>query len=271
MVGRIGRRSTAALLALTLASVIVGAAIADGTSLLPSLQFDLGAEVAPMTLSKSQMQPVALDFHGRVSMPDGTHPSALREMTIELDHDLSIDTTGVSVCRPAPQYDIRMPPGALRRRCKGSIVGGGKAGVEIAFPEDPSIREQSPVSIYNGGLRDGAQTLYVHSLVRVPVPVEIVSTIEIKRVRQKRYGSRLIVKIPVIAGGSGSLLDFDLRIKRLFELGGVHRSVVTARCPDGRLDVKAESLLFRNEAHTPGVAPTTTMKGDLTIPCAPTR
>lgn len=238
------------------------------TNTLLPLRFELGGEVMPMKLPRGERQPVALELLGRVATTDGTHPPALREMTLELDRDFAIDLKGVPVCRPAPQYDMRRPPGELRQRCRSSIVGGGKVDLEIAFPEQHPIQEQSAVTIYNGGLRNGAQTLHAYVLIHVPVPAEIVFTIEIKRVRQGPYGSQAVVEIPVIAGGSGSLIDFDLRVKRLFELGGVRRSVVTAKCPDGRLDVGAESL-FENEAHVPGEMSTTTMSGNIAIPCHP--
>ncbi len=150
-------------------------------------------------------------------------------------------------------------------------MGRGKADFEIAFPELQPFKERSPVTVYNGGLSNGVRKLYVNALIATPVPAEIVSTVEIERVHRGRYGSQAMVKIPVIAGGHGSLLDFDLHLKRLFEFGGVRRSVVAAKCSDGQLDVKADSLLFENEADTPGVAPTTLMKGSFVVPCQPER
>lgn len=231
----------------------------------PLLRIAMGGRVAPMTLPRREMRPVAFDLHGRVSTGNGTHPSALREMTISLDRSVSIDSSGMPICRRS----IVEERGALPAECSGAIVGGGKADFDIAFPEQPPIREESPVTVYNGGLRDGAQALYVYARADVPVPAAIVSTVEIQRVHQGRYGSQAVIKVPVIAGGSGSLLDFDLHMKRFFELKGVRQSIVQARCPDGGLSMEASQVLFKNEAHTPGVAPTTTMKGLFSIPCTP--
>ena len=285
MVGGIGKRLTGGLLlALILAVGIVGAAIADGgvriscpltagddsdtCPPIPRLRFELDGQVTPMSLPRNEMQPAALDLHGRVQTTDATHPSALREMTIELDRNVSIDSTGVPVCRGWGGRELR---GEGPRDCGSAIAGRGRADFEIAFPEQGPVKDESPVTIYNEGLDHGVQKLNAYAFVTVPVPAEIITTVEIKRVPQERYGSQAVVKVPVIAGGSGSLLRFDLRLKRLFELRGVRRSVVKARCPDGRLSMKADPILFKNEAHTPGVPATTVMRGLLSIPCTHTR
>lgn len=283
LVGRIGRGVTVALpLAFVLVLGIAGAGAAgdgariscplsaegeDGvcTNTFPPLQVELGGEVTPIRLSRAEMQSVALDLQGRVSTVDGTHPPALREMTTELDRNVAINLKGVPACRPT--IIVEQQIGGAARACESTIVGGGNAEFEIAFPEQPPMTERGPVTIYNGELEDGVRKLYVYAYVHVPVPAAIVSTIEIKRIHEGRYGSQAVIKVPVIAGGSGSLIDFDLHLKRLFKLGDVRRNVVTARCPKGQLDAEANPLIFKNEAHTPGAPSTTVIKSRFAIPC----
>lgn len=79
-------------------------------------------------------------------------------------------------------------------------------------------------------------------------------------------GLHTVAKIPPIANGSGSLLGFNLRIRRTFVRDGRKQSYLAARCSDGVFKVRA-SASFRNELHTPGVAATTTMKGAIAVPC----
>lgn len=227
----------------------------------PGLTVDFGVGVAPKKLPKHELAPVAIALRGKVSTTDGTHPSALREVTIDLDRNIVVDATGLPVCR-AGGRDV-----SIRKACRSSIVGSGKADFELAFPEAPPIRSQSKLTAYNTGVKAGAITLVVGS-IDVPAPRTIAIPIEIDRVHTGRYGLRAVAKVPVVAGGSGSLIDFNLQIKRLFDHRGSRMSYAMARCPNRQLETEVSALL-RNEAHEPGVAGTTVIKGTSAFPCTP--
>jgi hypothetical protein len=97
----------------------------------------------------------------------------------------------------------------------------------------------------------------------VPVPAAVVTTVNIQR---KGGGLQGVARIPVIAGGSGSLLDFKFKLGKTSSYRGRRVGYLEARCPTGAMILKA-SALFRNETHTPGVAATTMPKGSLVVPC----
>jgi len=59
----------------------------------------------------------------------------------------------------------------------------------------------------------------------------IVTTLKIKKVHNGRYGLKTVATIPKIAGGSGSVKSFNLKINK--------KGVLTAKCPDGKLQAKA--------------------------------
>ncbi len=141
--------------------------------------------------------------------------------------------------------------------------------MEIAFPEQAPIRAHSPLTLFNGGTKGGKTTLFIHAFITVPVPAAIVTTVTIKKIHKGRYGYHAIARIPVIAGGSGSVLDFSFKIKRIFSYKGKKRSYIAARCPDGHFKAKVLKALFRNEARTPGVASTTVLRSSLVVPCTP--
>jgi hypothetical protein len=228
----------------------------------PGLIVKFGGEVIPRKLPRHEMAPVAVGLWGRVATTDGTHPSALREATIDFDRNIALDARGLPVCHP-PGRDIRIT--SLRQICRNAIVGGGSADFELAFPEEKPIRDHSRVTVYNRGVRDGITTLISVASIDVPVPSAIATTIEISRA-QRPYGLQAVARLPVIAGGSGSLLDFKLRIRRFFAYQGSRSSFVTARCPHGVLD-EVGRLLFKNEANSPEAPSTTLMRGAFTIPC----
>jgi len=266
-----------ALAATALAIGAAGVAIASGTSSAavclrsalslgggcgsPGLTVKVGGGVERKGLPAREVAPAALKLWAKVSTSDGTHPSALREVTIDLDRNLLISAEGLSICNPGGRE------ASIRKACANSIVGGGKADFEIAFPEASPIQSASKLTVYNGGVKGGVTTLYAVASVNVPAPRTIAIPLEFEKIHKGRYGLHAVAKVPVIAGGSGSLLDFRLRIKRSFSYRGQPESLVAARCPASQL--KAEiSALFRNEAGTPGVPATTAIRGTVALPCS---
>lgn len=136
---------------------------------------------------------------------------------------------------------------------------------EIAFPEQPAIQTASKLVAYNGGVEDGATRLYLVTFITVPVPVAIVTQVAIRRTHE---GLRAIAKVPVIAGGAGSVLHFKLRLERVFRYRGKPKSYLAARCQHGDLAARIRAL-FKNEAGVPGVAAATVVRGTLAFPCVP--
>lgn len=100
-------------------------------------------------------------------------------------------------------------------------------------------------------------------------PAPLIATVKLRKTHHVgRYGLQAVAKIPPIADGSGSLLDFSLEVKRLFTYKDTQESYAMARCPDGHLNAEI-STLFKNEAKVPGVASQTLMMGTVTRRCTP--
>jgi hypothetical protein len=53
------------------------------------------------------------------------------------------------------------------------------------------------------------------------------------------FGIKAVGKIPVVAGGSGSLTAFNFTLHRLFTYKGEKHSYASARCADGHLNAHA--------------------------------
>ena len=69
----------------------------------------------------------------------------------------------------------------------------------------------------------------------MPVPAAIVTTVKIKKINKGRYGLLVVAKIPKIAGGSGSVTSFSLKIDKKYTYKGKKVSVLrpnalTASC-----------------------------------------
>lgn len=234
--------SAAALLGALIALALASGAGAESPTKTEGqgTEYRLGIEVDPQRLPKGEAEPVELLLTGEIGRPDGTHPSPLQELSLDLDRDISLDLTGVPACHFS-RLQIQAPPGAdeLRKKCRRSIVGRGSAKTEIALPEGLRVPTQSGLLIFNGGVQRGIETLYARFEIDVPVPASIVTTIEIRRIRDGRLGTRLSLTPPKIAGGNGSLTSLRMRLFKRFRAEGETHSVISARCAHGALVARA--------------------------------
>jgi hypothetical protein len=263
------RKNVLAALALSVALAVGVAAIASaaGTTIRTgNLILRFGANVSPKKLPRHRYAPIALHINGKIKTVDGTHPSAFRETTVDIDKNGRINTRGVPVCRGG-QLEARNTR-AAKRVCSKAIVGRGSAHVEISFPEQKPIKVASPLLIFNGGTKGRKTTMYIHSFITIPVPAAIVTTITIKKIHKGRFGYRTVARVPMIAGGSGSALDFKFTIaKKFFRFKRRKHSYLEARCPDGHFQAKVRRSVFKNETREPGVAGQTVLKGGVIVPC----
>lgn len=231
-----------------------------GSCSFPPLQFKLGVRVAPQKLQRRELTPAALSLFAKVATTDGTQPSALREIEVDLDKDWAVDADGLPSCgRRALSVGSEA---AARRACAGAIVGNGIAHVQRSGSVD-----SVPLTLFNGGTRSGTTTVLVYGSMRTQSPAAIVVPVEVEP--HAGSGLHAVAKIPSIAGGAGSILDFSFEIRRSFMRQGEQQSYLSARCPDGAFELKTRAI-FRNELHTAGIAPTTTLQGLMTLPCIPT-
>lgn len=253
-----------AAVGVVLAGVVAASALAATITMRAgNLKLTVGGTPFPRTLPKKKLAPVGLKVRGKIQTTDGTHPSALREAIVE-EKNAVVNAKGLPVCTGA-QLEARDTK-AARRVCGKAIVGSGSAHAEISFPEQKPIRVASPLLIFNGGTKGDKTTMYVHTFITVPVPAAIVTTIAIKKVHNGLYA---VAKVPVIAGGSGSALDFQFTIDRKQFTYQHHKYTYwAARCPHGRFTPNVKAV-FKNEAKIEGVASETVLAGTLAVPCTP--
>ncbi len=223
--------------------------------------------VSPKALPKSKFAPVTVHVAGKISTSDGTHPSAFREATIDFDKNGTINTTGLPICKSGQLQATDTK--AAKKACGKTEVGSGNGEVEIAFPEQgiSTSRRRSPSSTAAPGAARRRCSSTPTSTCRSPLT--IVTTVTITKIHAGRYGLRTVSKVPVIAGGSGSILSFDINFGKTYTYKGKKMSYIMAKCPDGHFNADVKSAIFKNEAKVPGVASQTTLKGTVIRPCTP--
>jgi hypothetical protein len=221
-----------ALIAVTVAGLASAAGEKPVTVEAGNLIFTFNGGFSPSKLPKNKLAPITLTAAGKIATKDGTHPPALKETIVETDKNGAINVKGIPVCK-AGQLQSRDTKSA-EKACPKAIIGTGQTTAEVAFPEQKPINVNSKLIVFNGGFSGGTTTLYIHAYFAAPVSGAIVTTLKIKKHPHGRYGLKTVATIPKIAGGSGSVTSFNLKINR--------KGVLTAKCPDGKLQAHATAV-----------------------------
>lgn len=230
-----------------LAVAVAGVALAAGEK--PTvvkagkLVLTINGGVTPKTLPKNTFAPITLNVSGSIATTDGSQPPALKEIVTDTDKNGMVNAKGMPTCTSGKiqATDTKHAEAA----CPTAIVGKGSTTVRVAFPESTPFNAVGPLVVFNGGVKGGVTTLYVHAYVNVPTPTAIVSTVKITKEHKGRYGTHSVASIPVIAGGAGSVTSFSLSISKTFTYKGKKQSYLEAKCPDGHFNAEADAI-FRD-------------------------
>jgi len=220
-----------------------------------NLVLTLNGGFSPAALPKNKPAPISLNISGKIATADGTHPPALKEVIVETDKNGSIDTKGLPVCTSGKlQAQDTKHAEAI---CPTAIIGSGKTNVEVEFPEQAPFIAKSKLLAFNGGTSGGKTTIFIHAYLSSPVSAAVVTTVKISKVHNGRYGTKSVASIPKIAGGYGSVKEFELLFTK--SVAFKKQPFLFAKCPDGHLNAHATSVF------TDG----TRLVGDFVRSCTP--
>src|SRR3954454_7128162 len=218
------------LIAVSVAGIASAAGGGPVTAESGNLKFTFDGGFSPSKLPKKKMAPIVVSASGIIATKDGTHVPALKEVEVETDKNGTINVKGVPACTSGKLQSRDTK--AAEKVCGSAIIGTGTTNVEIQFPEQNPIPVKSKLLSFNGGTKGGTTTLFIHAYITVPTPAAIVTTVKIKHIHKGRYGTLSIASIPKIAGGSGSVTSFSLKV-------GNKKKGLFAKCPDGKLQAHA--------------------------------
>lgn len=218
----------------------------------------LDGGVTPKALPRNEFAPMGFHASGNISTRDGTHPPALEESVFDSDKDIVVNVGGLSVCRISQlrAQDTKHAEAA----CGDAILGKGSVTVEVAFPEQAPFDATGPLILFNGGEKGGVVTFLAYTYVSVPAPTAVVTTATLTKERKGPYGLHSVIKIPPIAGGAGSVVRGNISARRVYTYEGERRSVLSGRCPDGRIHARG-TFFFRDGSQ---------ISGNLVRTCTPT-
>lgn len=216
------------LISAILATALLGAAVAHGESVLKgNLRLGFDARFSPHALPRDRDVPVTVDVSGLVRTIDGSRPPQLRRISIAVNRYGRLSTRGLPVCA-AGQLESTSSRVALKR-CRRALVGRGRFGANVAFPELTPFPVTGRMLAFHGRRR-GRSVVYLHIHGSNPIEATVVLTFRIKRLREGRFGTLLTTRIPRIASDLGYVTDVALSMGRRYRAAGQRRSFLSARC-----------------------------------------
>ena len=213
--------------------------------------------ISPSKLPRHEQAPIAAHLHGQIGTADGSHPPAVESVIADFDKTIHINAKGLPACKKS-QLTARSTVDA-KKACPDAIVGSGIGEVDVAFPEQAPFSAQGPVVLFNGGIHGGTTLLLIHAYVAVPAPTAVIVTAKLTRIHRGHYGIHAVAEIPRIAGGAGSVTEFEFTIDRKFTYKGKKESYLTASCPSGHYYAEGEVSF----------ADGTTLEITHVLPCTP--
>jgi hypothetical protein len=227
-------------LAVLAALTIVGVSMAAGgetpvTVKVGNLELTANGGFTPTAISATNQTPIELTASGEVKEADGSHPPAARELLIEGDKNAEIHVKGIPTCSSG-KLQATTTEAALAA-CKSALIGEGQTTAQVAFAEQKPLTVPSKLLLFNGGEKGGKITWFAHAYFSQPISGAIVTTVTISKHPNGAFGTLAVAKIPQITGGSGSIVSFNLKIKK--SVGGVNP--ISAKCVGGKLKVHVQA------------------------------
>jgi len=248
-----------AVLALTVVGIATAADNKPVTVRSGNLELTVNGGFNPTTLPKNKLAPITFFASGNIKTLDGSHPPALKEFLVETDKNGAVNVTGFPACTAGKLQS--QDTAHAEAICKSAIIGKGTTNIEVAFPESKVVPVNSKLLVFNGGTKGGVTTFYIHAYLTVPVPAAVVTTVKIKKIHKGRYGLLATGSIPKIAGGSGSVTSFSLTVGKTYTYKGKKMSILSAKCPDGKLQANGTAIFADGTRASAGVVRTCTGKG----------
>lgn len=239
-------RAIALLSALVAALVLAVAARAEKLPVGSGEPVRIDFVFSPKALPKQKLAPVSISFSTTISTSDGAPPPPVRTITLRLDRNLAFDLKGYPSCKE----DLKS--GSVREveaLCRSAIVGAGRAEFETAASSPRPVVPIERSVLLNGGRSGKVRTLYFVSEEQTPDLALVVVPIRITAVAAGRYGSEATISIPKPSSELGPLTSLDLTINKKFIRDGRTRSIVAARCANGKLVLNTE-LHFADGSET---------------------
>lgn len=229
------RRSPILIAAIAVLAVVVAttAAWAGPTVVGPDGNTQsIDVQVRPKKLSKKTLGPATLEVTTLTTSttdPNGV-PSPAVHAVVDFDKSLRLYTKGLATCDSGKLQNQSTE--VAERVCRNAKIGSGHA---LAYLKAGKVYEvPQTVTAFNGIPKGGKPTIILHTYGTTPLQVSLVLEGTVLNYNKEGYGPRLDLNIPLIAGGTGALKEFNVKIDKKWRYKGVKRSFISGKCPNSK-------------------------------------
>jgi hypothetical protein len=221
------------LLAAAVAAIVASVAVAgapvtgaDGNSQ------SIDVKIAPKQLSKTTLTPSTLEVTTKVtsSSPTGVPSPAVR-VVVDFDKNAKLYTKGIPTCNAAKLQNTSTE--VAKQACGKAEIGSGKASALLPVGTKIFPVEQV-VTAFNGVPQGGKPVVLLHTFGTTPIQTSFVLVGTVSNYNKEGYGPRLDVAVPLLAGGAGALIEFNVKIDKKYFYKGEKRSFISAKCPKNK-------------------------------------
>ena len=247
------KRSTlVAGLAVAVAAAIVASAAIAGPVGSPVSSSDgnsqaVGSVITPKKLSKKVFMPAALEVTTKLTTTSPTGvPVPTVNVIVDFDKNATIFTKGIPTCDPAVLQSTSTE--VAKQLCGKAEIGKGSAEALIPVGERVVPAAQT-VTAFNGVPQGGKPVVILHSYGTTPLQTTLVLVGTVSKFNKEGYGPRLDIDVPLIAGGSGALTYFNVKIDKKYKYKGKPASFISAKCPNSK-KLKTRSVFTFKDGQT---------------------
>lgn len=206
----------------------------------------VGSVIAPKSLFKKTFSPASLEVTTQLGNSSAAVPSPTTNVVVDFDKNAKIFTKGIPTCDPA-QLQNQSTEVALQL-CGKAKIGGGTA--EALLPVGTKIfTVNQVVTAFNGVPQGGKPVVILHTYGTTPIQTALVLVGTVSNLNREGYGPRLDVDVPLIAGGSGALTYFNVKIDKKYKYKGKAVSFLSAKCPSSK-KLKTRSVFTFKDGQT---------------------
>jgi|SRR5215213_1994625 len=209
----------------------------------------IDSQIRPKKLSKTKFTPGTLEVTTLTTSttdPSGVPVPAVHA-TIDFDRNARLYTKGLPTCVSGKLQSQSTE--VAERVCGNAKIGTGHA---IAYLKAGRVYEvPQTVTAFNGVPKGGKPTILLHTYGTTPLQVSLVLEGTVTNYAKEGYGPRLDLNIPLIAGGTGALKEFNVKINKKWRFKGEKRSFISAKCTGSKKLKARGTFTYRdNEALT---------------------
>jgi hypothetical protein len=192
----------------------------------------IDSQIRPKKLSKTKYTPGSLEVTTLTTSttdPSGVPVPAIHA-TLDFDRNARIYTKGLATCDPGKLQSQSTE--VAERVCGKAKIGSGHATAYLRAGKVYEVPQT--VTAFNGVPKGGTPVVILHTYGTTPLQVSLVLEGTVTNYNKEGYGPRLDLNVPLIAGGTGALKEFNVKIDKKWRFKGVKRSFISAKCPNSK-------------------------------------